>query len=122
MARNVFGEQLIPCSLDPLTGFYRNGCCETGPQDLGTHTVCAVVTAEFLEYSKTKGNDLITPRPEYLFPGLTPGDKWCLCVMRWIEAKNAGVAPFVVLEATNEATLHFVSLEDLIGLAWKNGV
>lgn len=122
MARNVFGEQLIPCSLDPLTGFYRNGCCETGPQDLGTHTVCAVVTAEFLEYSKTKGNDLITPRPEYLFPGLTPGDKWCLCVMRWVEAKNAGVAPFVVLEATNEATLHYVSLEDLIGLAWKNGI
>lgn len=122
MSRNVFGEPLIPCSLDPLTGFFRNGCCETGPQDLGTHTVCAVVTAEFLEYSKTKGNDLMTPRPEYLFPGLKPGDKWCLCVMRWIEAKNAGVAPFVVLEATNEATLHYVSLEDLIGLAWKNGV
>lgn len=122
MSRNVFGEPIIPCSLDPLTGFFRNGCCETGPQDLGTHTVCAVVTAEFLEYSKKKGNDLMTPRPEYLFPGLKPGDKWCLCVMRWIEAKNAGVAPFVVLEATNEATLHYVSLEDLIGLAWKNGV
>ncbi|MBS4072007.1 MAG: DUF2237 domain-containing protein [Algoriphagus sp.] len=121
MFRNVFGEPLMPCSLDPLTGFLRNGCCETGPQDLGTHTVCAVVTAEFLEFSKSRGNDLMTPRPEYLFPGLKPGDKWCLCVMRWVEAKNAGVAPFVVLEATNEATLHYVTLEELVALAWRSG-
>ena len=121
MFRNVFGEPLMPCSLDPLTGFLRNGCCETGPQDLGTHTVCAVVTAEFLEFSKSRGNDLMTPRPEYLFPGLKPGDKWCLCVMRWVEAKNAGVAPFVVLEATNEASLHYVTLEELVALAWRSG-
>lgn len=121
MFRNVFGEPLMPCSLDPLTGFLRNGCCETGPQDLGTHTVCAVVTAEFLEFSKSRGNDLMTPRPEYLFPGLKPGDKWCLCVMRWVEAKNAGVAPFVVLEATNEASLYYVTLEELVALAWRSG-
>lgn len=121
MFRNVFGEPLMPCSLDPLTGFLRNGCCETGLQDLGTHTVCAVVTAEFLEFSKSRGNDLMTPRPEYLFPGLKPGDKWCLCVMRWVEAKNAGVAPFVVLEATNEASLHYVTLEELVVLAWRSG-
>jgi uncharacterized protein (DUF2237 family) len=89
MSRNVFGEPLIPCSLDPLTGFFRNGCCETGPQDLGTHTVCAVVTAEFLAFSKSRGNDLITPRPEYLFAGLKPGDNWCLCVRRWVEAKKS---------------------------------
>lgn len=121
MFRNVFGEPLIPCSLDPLTGFFRNGCCETGPQDLGTHTVCAVVTLEFLNFSKSRGNDLMTPRPEYLFPGLKHGDKWCLCVMRWVEAKNAGVAPWVVLEATNEASLNYVSLDELIPYAWKSG-
>jgi uncharacterized protein len=119
MSRNVFGEPLIPCSMSPLTGFFRNGCCETGPQDLGTHTVCAVVTLEFLEFSKSRGNDLITPRPDYLFPGLKPGDNWCLCVMRWVEAKQAGVGPPVVLEATNEASLQFVSIEDLIAHAWK---
>ena len=119
MSRNVFGEPLIPCSLDPLTGFFRNGCCETGPQDLGTHTVCAVVTAEFLDFSKSRGNDLITPRPEYQFPGLKPGDNWCLCVMRWVEAKKAGVAPLVVLEATHEASLQVVSLEELVPYAWE---
>ena len=119
MSKNVFGEPLIPCSLNPLTGFFRNGCCETGPQDLGTHTVCAVVTAEFLEFSKSRGNDLMTPRPEYLFPGLRPGDNWCLCVMRWVEAKNAGVAPLVVIEATNEASLQFVSLDELIPYSWR---
>lgn len=119
MSKNVFGEPLIPCSLNPLTGFFRNGCCETGPQDLGTHTVCAVVTAEFLEFSKSRGNDLMTPRPEYLFPGLKPGDNWCLCVMRWVEAKNAGVAPLVVLEATNETSLQFVSLGELIPYSWR---
>ena len=119
MSRNVFGNPLIPCSMDPLTGFFRNGCCETGPEDLGTHTVCAVVTAEFLEFSRARGNDLITPRPEYQFPGLKPGDKWCLCVMRWVEAKKAGVAPFVMLEATNEASLHYVTLDELVAHAWK---
>ena len=119
MSRNVFGAPLIPCSLDPLTGFFRNGCCETGPQDLGTHTVCAVVTAEFLDFSKSRGNDLITQRPEYQFPGLKPGDNWCLCVMRWVEAKKAGVAPLVVLEATHEASLQVVSLEELVPYAWK---
>lgn len=119
MSRNVFGEPLIPCSMDPLTGFFRNGCCETGPEDLGTHTVCAVMTAEFLEFSRTRGNDLITPRPEYQFPGLKPGDKWCLCVMRWVEAKKSGLAPFVVLEATNEASLYYVTLDELVANAWK---
>lgn len=121
MAKNVFGEPLIPCGLDPMTGFFRNGCCETGPEDLGTHTVCAVVTLEFLEFSKSRGNDLISPRPEYLFPGLQPGDRWCLCALRWVEAFKAGVAPPVVLEATNEATLKFVPLKDLISKAWKAG-
>ncbi len=119
MAKNVFGEPLIPCSLDPLTGFFRNGCCETGPEDVGTHTVCAVVTREFLEYSKKMGNDLISPRPEYRFPGLKPGDKWCLCALRWVEAWKAGVAPPVVLEATNEATLQRIPIDILISHAWK---
>lgn len=121
MAKNVFGEPLIPCGLDPMTGFFRNGCCETGREDLGTHTVCAVVTLEFLEFSKSRGNDLISPRPEYLFPGLQPGDRWCLCALRWVEAFRVGVAPPVVLEATNEATLKFVPLNDLISKAWKAG-
>lgn len=119
MAKNIFGESLIPCSLDPLTGFFRNGCCETGPEDLGTHTVCAVVTREFLDFSKNMGNDLISPRPEYLFPGLKPGDKWCLCAVRWVEAFKAGVAPPVVLEATNEATLHRIAIDILISHAWR---
>lgn len=118
MDKNVFGEPLVPCSFNPRTGFFRTGCCETGPQDLGTHTVCAVVTSEFLEFSKSRGNDLITPRPEYDFPGLKPGDKWCLCVLRWIEALGAGVAPQVVLEATHEKSLEFVSIKELIAKAW----
>jgi uncharacterized protein (DUF2237 family) len=119
MSKNVFGEPLKLCSSNPLTGFFRNGCCETGPEDLGTHTVCAVVTQEFLDFSKTRGNDLITPRLEYRFPGLKAGDKWCLCILRWLEAKNVGVAPPVVLEATNEASLQYVDLEELIPYAWK---
>ncbi|MEL6534840.1 MAG: DUF2237 domain-containing protein [Bacteroidota bacterium] len=117
MANNVFGEPLLPCSKDPLTGFYRDGCCETGPQDHGTHTVCAVVTEEFLGFSRSLGNDLITPRPEYRFPGLKPGDKWCLCVTRWLEAYRAGLAPKLVLEATHEKTLEYISLEELVPFA-----
>lgn len=120
MDKNVFGEPLIPCSFQPLTGFFRNGCCETGSQDLGTHTVCAVMTQEFLEFTKGSGNDLITPRPEYDFPGLNPGDRWCLCVLRWKEAFRAGFAPPVLLEATHEKSLEFVALNDLISHAWKD--
>ena len=109
-ARNVLGEELIPCSLDPVTGFFRNGCCETGPDDLGLHTVCAVMTAEFLAFSKAAGNDLSTPMPQYGFPGLKPGDRWCLCAPRWKEALDAGMAPQVVLESTHEETLAIVPL------------
>ena len=111
--RNVFGEPLEPCSLKPVTGFYRNGCCETGPHDLGLHTVCAVMTEEFLAFSKATGNDLSTPRPEFGFPGLAAGNRWCLCAERWQEAFEAGVAPRVVLAATHEATLGIVRLGDL---------
>ena len=110
---NVVGGQLLPCSTDPVTGFYRNGCCDTGSEDTGVHTVCAVVTAEFLEFSARAGNDLTTPRPEFGFPGLRPGDRWCLCAARWREALEAGSAPRVVLAATHEATLEIVALKDL---------
>lgn len=120
MSKNVFGEPLIPCSLDPLTGFYRNGCCETGPEDSGTHTVCAIMTEEFLLFSKSRGNDLISPIPEYQFPGLRPGDKWCLCALRWLEAFRSNCAPFVFLEATNEKTLNLIPLEVLISKALKS--
>jgi len=109
-ARNVLGGELKSCSTDPMTGFFRNGCCETGPHDLGLHTVCAVMTAEFLVYSKRAGNDLSTPRPELAFPGLKPGDRWCLCAPRWKEALDAGAAPKVVLESTHEETLAIVPL------------
>jgi uncharacterized protein len=109
-ARNVLGGELEPCSNEPVTGFFRNGCCETGPHDLGLHTVCAVMTAEFLAYSKHAGNDLSTPQPGSNFPGLKPGDRWCLCAGRWKEALDAGAAPDVVLEATHEETLAVVSL------------
>ena len=109
-AKNVLGQELVPCSLDPVTGFFRNGCCETGPHDVGLHTVCAVMTAEFLAFSKMMGNDLSTPVPEYGFPGLKPGDRWCLCALRWKEALDAGAAPQVVLEATHEETLAIVTL------------
>ena len=113
-ARNVLGGALADCSHDPLTGYFRNGCCETGPMDLGSHTVCAVVTADFLQFSYTRGNDLITPRPDFAFPGLRPGDRWCLCVNRWREAWEAGCAPTVVLEATHEAALRSVTIEMLM--------
>jgi uncharacterized protein (DUF2237 family) len=111
--RNVFGERLEPCSFDPLTGFHRDGCCRTGGQDVGVHAVCAVMTEEFLAFSAGVGNDLSTPRPEWGFAGLQPGDRWCLCASRWAEALDAGVAPPVVLEATHVAALEFVSLDDL---------
>ena len=102
-----------PAALDPVTGFYRTGCCETGPDDLGLHLVCSVMSSDFLEFSRLAGNDLSTPVPEYGFPGLSPGDRWCLCVQRWKEAFEAGAAPQVVLEATHMSSLEFVSLEEL---------
>jgi uncharacterized protein len=111
--KNVFGEPIEVCSLKPTTGFYRTGCCHTGPEDVGVHTVCVEVTSEFLAFSKSRGNDLSTPRPEYGFPGLNPGDRWCLCAERWQEALSAGVAPRVVLAATHEATLGIADLADL---------
>ena len=112
-ARNVLGGPLATCCTAPLTGFYRDGSCHTGPQDLGTHVVCAQVTQAFLEFSVARGNDLVTPVPQFHFPGLDPGDKWCLCALRWKEALDAGVAPPVVLAATHEKALEFVSLDDL---------
>ena len=112
-ARNVLGTELRPCSLEPLTGFYRNGCCETGSEDVGQHTVCAVMTTEFLRFSMAAGNDLSTPRPEYGFDGLRAGDRWCLCAPRWKEALDAGAAPQVVLEATHEEVLAITTLDVL---------
>jgi uncharacterized protein (DUF2237 family) len=112
-ARNVLGGPLMACSYDPLTGFYRTGCCDTGPEDLGRHLVCIRATAAFLDFSSSRGNDLSTPRPEFRFRGVKPGDRWCLCALRWLEALEAGVAPPVVLEATNEAALELLSLDDL---------
>lgn len=111
--RNVFGEPLEPCSTDPLTGFFRNGQCMTGPGGEARHTICAEVTAEFLAFSKTRGNDLSTPRPEMAFPGLNPGDRWCLVAERWAEALQAGMAPRIVLRATHEAVLHLVPMDVL---------
>lgn len=111
--RNVLGGTLATCSTSPLTGFYRSGCCETGPEDSGVHTVCAILTEEFLAYSKSVGNDLSTPRPEFGFAGLNPGDRWCLCAARWEQARQAGKAPGVVLAATNMATLRICGLDDL---------
>jgi uncharacterized protein len=110
---NVLGGRLEPCSVEPRTGFYRDGCCNTGPEDLGLHVVCARMTAKFLEFSKATGNDLSTPHPDFGFPGLKPGDRWCLCAGRWREALEAGVAPPVVLSATHEEALAVVTLEDL---------
>jgi len=113
MAKNILGTELMACSTDPMTGWYRDGCCNTGAGDRGLHLVCVRVTTDFLAFSKRAGNDLITPRPEFRFPGLKPGDKWCLCVTRWTEALDAGVAPPVVLEATHMSTLEFATLEQL---------
>jgi uncharacterized protein (DUF2237 family) len=113
MARNVLGGELQPCSTDPLTGFYRTGCCDTGAEDTGVHTVCAEMTAEFLAFSKERGNDLSTPRPEFGFAGLQAGDRWCVCADRWVEAFEADMAPQVVLEATHSSMLEWVDLKDL---------
>lgn len=110
---NVLGGPLLACSYAPLTGFFRTGCCETSPEDLGRHVVCVKVTAAFLAFSRERGNDLVTPRPEYRFVGLKPGDRWCLCALRWREAFEAGVAPPVVLAATHELALSVVSLDAL---------
>ncbi len=111
--RNVFGEPLESCSLAPRTGFTRSGACESGPEDVGVHSVCVQVTAEFLDFSRSRGNDLSTPMPQFAFPGLKPGDRWCLCAARWREAYEAGLAPKVVLRATHVRTLEVVDLADL---------
>ena len=112
-ARNVLGGSLVICSIRPMTGFFRDGCCNTGPTDRGSHTVCVVTTADFLAYSKSMGNDLSTPMPDYGFPGLKPGDRWCLCAPRWAEALEAGAAPKVVLAATHEGALEYTTLSEL---------
>jgi uncharacterized protein len=116
-ARNVLGEPLEICSFKPMTGFCRDGCCNTGQEDVGSHTVCAVMTAEFLAFSKSRGNDLSTPMPAFGFPGLKPGDRWCLCAPRWQEAFEANNAPRIVLRATHEAALTYCKLADLKRLA-----
>jgi hypothetical protein len=113
MARNVIGGELQACCHQPLTGYYRDGYCHTGMGDHGVHTVCAVMTADFLAFSVSRGNDLVTPNSDYQFPGLKPGDRWCLCAARWKEAYDAGMAPPVVLEATHASTLEFATLEEL---------
>ena len=110
---NVLGGDLEPCSFDPVTGYYRDGYCRTGSGDLGVHVVCAVMTEEFLEFTRSRVNDLVTPQPQWMFPGLVPGDRWCVVAERWNEALEAGAAPPVVLEATHASALEFVSLADL---------
>ncbi len=112
-ARNVFNEPLVPCSFNPLTGYFRDGCCKTNQEDSGTHVMCVIVTEIFLDFSRGRGNDLSTPVPEWDFPGLKPGDQWCLCALRWHEAWIADAAPLVVLESTNITALDYVSLEVL---------
>lgn len=112
-AKNVLGGTLETCSTDPMTGFYRDGCCHTGAGDMGRHVVCAQMTEAFLRYTRAQGNDLSTPMPTYNFPGLKPGDRWCLCASRWKEALDDGVAPPIILEATHAAALDYVSLEQL---------
>ncbi len=118
---NIFGEPIISCSTEPITGYFRDGCCNTDDTDLGAHTVCVITTEEFLKFSKIKGNDLSTPRPEYGFKGLKPGDSWCVCATRFLEAYKQGCAPKVKLEATNEATLEIVSMDILVECAYKQG-
>lgn len=116
---NVVGGSLVTCSDDPLTGFFRDGCCATGPEDTGSHTVCSILTEEFLEFSRLAGNDLSTPRPEWGFPGLHPGDRWCVCAERWLEAHRAGFAPPVVLGATHARALEVISIETLTAHAFQ---
>ena len=119
--RNIFGEPLEPCSFSPKTGFFRDGCCNTDVIDTGEHTVCIVATEEFLEFSKKMGNDLSTPIPQYSFAGVKPGDRWCLCAMRWIEAYNHDCAPKIILSATNETMLKHISMDVLIKYAYYEG-
>lgn len=118
-SKNIFGEPLIACSTKPLTGFFRDGCCKTDNQDTGEHTVCIIASEEFLKFSKIVGNDLSTPIPQYGFEGVKPGDRWCLCAKRWIEAYRNGFAPKIVLEATNETLLDHVSMDVLISFAYR---
>ena len=120
MPTNVFGERLLPCCYEPVTGYYRDGFCRTDERDRGRHVVCAIMTEAFLAFTKARGNDLSTPRPEFQFPGLKPGDKWCLCVTRWKEAYDHGVAPPVVLEASAEEALEYVELNTLVAHAHKD--
>lgn len=120
-AKNVLGTDLKPCSTAPLTGFYRDGCCNTGPQDHGLHLICSVLTKEFLEHQIEVGNDLVTPRPESAFNGLKPGDRWCVCITRWKQSFEAGKACPIILESTHISTLEFVSLEELKQHAFANG-
>jgi len=120
-AKNVLGGQLLACSYDPVTGYFRDGCCNTDSTDRGNHTICTRVTEDFLAFSRGQGNDLSTPMPAYRFPGLRPGDRWCVCATRWQEALAAGVAPPVVLEATHERALRVVPLEILMEYAWEPG-
>lgn len=117
--KNVFGEALLTCSMQPLTGYFRDGCCHADPEKRGSHTVCAVMTDDFLAFSKKMGNDLSTPMALYQFPGLKAGDNWCLVASRWVEAYRAGKAPLIVLEATNEKILELVPLSELVKFAWK---
>ncbi|TVR89439.1 MAG: DUF2237 domain-containing protein [Saprospirales bacterium] len=118
-SKNIFGTELEICGEDPVTGFFRNGCCDTDERDYGQHTVCAVMTDEFLAFSKRTGNDLTTPRPEWDFPGLKAGDRWCVCLSRWMQALDAGVAPKIIPEACHESVLEKVDLKTLIGYAWN---
>ena len=120
MEKNVFGEPLEICCTSPMTGYFRDGLCRTVSLDNGTHTVCAVMTDEFLKFSASLGNDLITPMPYYQFPGLKAGDKWCLCVSRWIQAHKAGKAPMLILEATHDKTLNYTELNTLVKYAFKD--
>jgi hypothetical protein len=115
--KNVVGGELLECSAEPLTGFYRDGCCATGPEDVGSHTVCVFVTEEFLSFSRRVGNDLSTPQPQFGFPGLRPGDRWCVCAARWLEAHEAGCAPQVLLAATHERALELIEIDTLLAYA-----
>ena len=117
---NIFGEPLVTCSCDPVTGFWRDGACHTGPEDSGRHTVCAVMNDASLDFSASRGNDLRTPRPEYDFPGLIAGERWCVCALRWKEADEAGVAPDVILEATHKKTLEVISRDRLFAKQWDD--
>lgn len=116
-AMNILGETLVPCGLDPITGFYRDGCCQTGPEDLGSHTVCVAVTDKFLAFTRSVGNDLSTPLPAYGFPGLKEGDRWCLCASRWLQAYEAGQAPRVYVRSTHAAALRIVPMKILTSMA-----